>query len=69
MKKFYLTLVALFAYTVVATAGIKNLYKQDFELALTPTEAGWISPSNAGGMSIAGDQFGKYLYFIHSGGG
>jgi len=69
MRKFYLLFAVLFAYTVVATAGIKNLYKQDFELALTPAEAGWISPSNAGGMSIAGDQFGKYFLFTHSGGG
>ena len=69
MKKFYLTLVALFAYTMVATAGVRNLYKQDFELALTPAEAGWISPSRADGMFIAGDQFGKYFYFIHAGGG
>ena len=69
MRKFYLLFAALFAWTLVATAGIRNLYKQDFELALTPGEAGWISPSHADGMSIAGDQFGKYFQFVHAGGG
>lgn len=69
MRKFYLLFAAMFAYTLVATAGIKNLYKQDFELAKTPADANWISPSNAGGMSIAGDEFGSYFQFVHSGGG
>lgn len=69
MRKFYLLFAAMFAYTLVATAGIKNLYKQDFELAKTPADANWISPSNAGGMSIAGDEYGSYFQFIHSGGG
>jgi len=69
MRKFYLLFAAMFAYTLVATAGIKNLYKQDFELAKTPADAGWISPNNADGMSIAGDEFGSYFQFIHAGGG
>ena len=69
MRKFYLLFAGLFAFSAMASAGIKNLYKQDFEVALTPAEAGWISPSNAGGMSIAGDQYGRYFQFVHSGGG
>ena len=69
MRKFYLLFAALFAGSVVASAGIKNLYKQDFELANTPADANWISPSNAGGMAIAGDQYGKYFSFTHAGGG
>ena len=59
----------MFAYTLVATAGIKNLYKQDFELAKTPADAGWISPSNPGGMAIAGDEYGSFFQFTHAGGG
>ena len=69
MRKFYLLFAALFAYTMVATAGIKNLYKQDFELAVTAADAGWISPNNADGMLIAGDEFGKFFQFTHAGGG
>ena len=69
MRKFCLLFAALFAYTLVATAGIKNLYKQDFELAKTPADANWISPSNAGGMAIAGDEYGSFFQFTHAGGG
>jgi len=69
MRKFYLLFAALFAGSVVASAGIKNLYKQDFELAVTPADANWISPSCPGGMTIAGDEFGKYFSFEQSGGG
>ena len=69
MRKFYLLFAALFAYTMVATAGIKNLYKQDFELAKTAADAGWISPNNAGGMVIAGDEYGSFFQFTHAGGG
>ena len=69
MRKFYLLFAALFAVVTTASAGIKNLYKQDFELANTPADAGWISPSCAEGMSIAGDEYGKYFNFKHSGGG
>ena len=69
MRKFYLLFTALFAGSVVASAGIKNLYKQDFELAVTAADAGWISPSCADGMSVAGDEYGKYFNFKHSGGG
>ena len=52
MRKFYLLFAALFAWTMVATAGIKNLYKQDFEAVSTPQDAGWSSPNLAGGMSL-----------------
>ena len=63
MKKFYLTLVALFAFTMVATAGVKNLYKQDFEAVNSPAEAGWSSPSLAGGMSLQSTEYGKWFRF------
>ena len=63
MRKFYLLFAALFAYTVVATAGVKNLYKQDFETAGTPQNAGWSSPNLAGGMSIASTENGSWFEF------
>ena len=63
MKKFYLTLVALFAFTMVATAGVKNLYKQDFESVSTPQDAGWTSPNLAGGMSLFSDDEGTAFQF------
>jgi len=63
MKKFYLTLVALFAFTMVATAGVKNLYKQDFEAVNSPAEAGWSSPNLAGGMSLQSTEYGKWFRF------
>ena len=47
MRKFYLLFAALFAGSVVASAGVKNLYKQDFESAATPQDAGWTSPNLA----------------------
>lgn len=63
MKKFYLTLVALFAFTMVATAGVKNLYKQDFESVTTPQDAGWTSPNLAGNMSLFSDDEGTAFQF------
>ena len=63
MKKFYLLFAALFAWTVVATAGIKNLYKQDFEAVATPADAGWSSPNLAGGMSLVSSDGGKWFNF------
>ena len=63
MKKFYLLFAALFAWTVVATAGIKNLYKQDFEAASTPQDAGWSSPNLADGMSLVSSEEGRWFNF------
>lgn len=65
MRKFYLLFTALFAYTLVATAGVKNLFKQDFEAAKTAADAGWSSPNLAGGMSLisAEDGSGKWFNF------
>ena len=53
----------MFAYSVVATAGIKNLFKQDFETCGTPQNAGWTSPNLAGGMSIASSENGSWFEF------
>ena len=63
MRKFYLLFAAMFAYSVVATAGIKNLFKQDFETCGTPQNAGWTSPNLAGGMSIASSENGSWFEF------
>ena len=63
MRKFYLLFAALFAGSVVASAGVKNLYKQDFESVSTPADAGWTSPNLAGGMSIFSDAEGSAFQF------
>lgn len=63
MKKLYLALVALVAFATTASAGHKNLYKQDFETATSPAIAGWTSPNLAGGMSIQSDADGTYFQF------
>ena len=63
MRKFYLLFAALFAFSVVANAGVKNLLKQDFEIVSTPADAGWTSPNLAGGMSILSDEEGKMFQF------
>ena len=63
MKKFYLLFAALFTWTIVATAGIKNLYKQDFESAATPADAGWASPNLAGNMSMQSTEYGAWFRF------
>ena len=62
MRKFYL-LLAAFAISVAANAGIRNLYKQDFESMKTAADAGWTSPNLAGGMSIVSTEFGKWFEF------
>lgn len=62
MRKFYL-LLAAFAISVAANAGIRNLYKQDFEAVKTAQDAGWTSPNLAGGMSIVSTEFGKWFEF------
>ena len=63
MRKFYLLFAALFASTMIATAGTKNLYKQDFEAAGNATDAGWKSPNLAGGMSIQSTEWGNWFRF------
>ena len=63
MRKFYLLFTALFAYTLVATAGVKNLYKQDFEAVTTVADAGWKSPNLAGGMSLQSTEYGQWFRF------
>ncbi len=62
MRKFYL-LLAAFAISVAANAGIRNLYKQDFEAVKTAADAGWTSPNLADGMSIVSTEFGKWFEF------
>lgn len=58
MKKLFLTL-AVASAVVTANAATRVLYEQNFETVGTPEEAGW---SIAGGtMSIASDDFGKFL--------
>ncbi len=63
MRKFYLLFAALLASTMIATAGTKNLYKQDFESAGTPANAGWKSPNLAGGMSLQSTEYGTWFRF------
>ena len=63
MRKFYLLFAALFAFSLVASAGVKNLFKQDFETVGTPADAGWTSPNLAGGMSILSDEEGSMFQF------
>lgn len=63
MRKFYLLFAALFAGSVVASAGVKNLYKQDFESAATPQDAGWTSPNLAGNMSRQSTEYGSWFRF------
>lgn len=63
MKKFYLFFLALFAFTMSASAGIKVLYHQDFESASDAASAGWTSPNVAAGLSIYSDDYGKFLQF------
>lgn len=65
MRKFYALMVAVVAicFATEAFAGTKNLYKQDFETAVTPADAGWTSPNLAGGMSITSTEYGKWFTF------
>ena len=63
MRKFYLLFAALFAINMVATAGVKNLYKQDFEAVNSPADAGWNSPNLAGGMSLQSSEYGSWFRF------
>ena len=63
MRKFYVLFAAMFAYSVVATAGIKNLFKQDFETVSKPGDAGWTSPNLADGMKIVSTEEGGWFEF------
>ncbi len=63
MRKLYLLFAAFFMGSVVATAGVKNLYKQDFEAVTTVADAGWASPNLAGNMSLQSTEFGQWFEF------
>lgn len=63
MKKLYLLCAALIGFSAVSNAGIKNLYKQDFESVKTAADAGWSSPNLPGGMSISSTEFGSWFTF------
>ena len=63
MKKFYLTMLALVALATTVNAGVKNLFKQDFESTTSPANAGWTSPNLAGNMSIFSDEEGSAFQF------
>ena len=63
MRKFYLLFAAMIGFAAVANAGVKNLYKQDFETVSTPADAGWSSPNLAGGMSLVSSENGKWFMF------
>lgn len=63
MKKFYLFFLALFAFTMSASAGIKVLYNQDFESVTDASAAGWVSPNVQSGLTILSDDYGKYLSY------
>lgn len=65
MRKIYALMVAIVAicFATEAFAGTKNLYKQDFEAAVTPVDAGWTSPNLAAGMSLTSTEYGKWFTF------
>lgn len=67
MRKFYLFLAALFAFTLSANAGTKVIYSQTYETATDVASTGWASPSAADGLSIGSDEYGKFLKFAPSG--
>lgn len=56
-------MLALIAFTLNASAGVRVLYQQNFEGATDAASAGWTSPNVPGGFTIGSDQFGKYLLF------
>ena len=63
MRKLYLLCAALIGFSAVSNAGVKNLYKQDFESVKTAAEAGWSSPNLADGMSIVSTEYGSWFKF------
>ena len=56
-------MLALIAFTLNVSAGVRVLYQQNFEGATDAASAGWTSPNVSGGFTIGSDQFGKYLLF------
>ncbi len=65
MRKIYMMMAVLgaFLYASTASAGVRNLYKQDFESSTDPAAIGWDSQNLKGGMSIPGDEWGHYFQF------
>lgn len=63
MRKLYLLFAALIGFSAVANAGVKNLYKQDFESVKTAAEAGWSSPNLPDGMTIKSTDEGSWFMF------
>lgn len=63
MKKFYSFFLALIAFSMSASAGVKVLYNQDFESVTDAAAAGWVSPNVAAGLTILSDDYGKYLSY------
>ena len=45
-----LAVIGAFLYASTASAGTRNLYKQDFETSSDPAALGWVSPNYAAGM-------------------
>lgn len=66
MKKFYLFLLALVAFTLTANAATRIIYLQNFETS-SSVPSDWGSPSAADGLSISSDEYGKFLKFAPSG--
>lgn len=68
MKKFYLFLSALIAFTLSASASIKYLYQQNFEGITDASQTDFYSPTGGyGWFSIISDNAGKSLVFTPSG--
>lgn len=64
MRKFYLLCSVVFAmfYTLNANAD-RILFTENYEDASTVADTKWTSPSLEAGLSIAGDEYGKFLRF------
>lgn len=68
MKKFYLFLSALIAFTLSASASIKYLYQQNFEGITDASQTDFCSPTGGNGwFSIISDNAGTSLVFTPSG--
>lgn len=66
MKKFYLFLLALVAFTFTANAATKIIYLQNFETS-SYVPGDWKSPSAGEGLSLSSDDYGKLLKFAPTG--